>query len=337
VKPFHKILLISALLSATLAAGTIGFHVMTGSAWFDSFYMALTTLTTVGYGELIPLTREARMFNSLLIVSGVTATLVSIGLLADIVVKMELADHFGARRRRRMLDRLSDHYIVCGAGRVGRVVAEELLRNNAPVALIDSDAQRAAWALKRNIPTIVGDATHDDTLREARIDRARGLVAALASDADNIYVTLSARSLNPNVIISARSSFEQAEDKLRTAGATTVLTPYPFVGHRLAQSMLRPHVLSFLDVASAFNKSPGYDLEIGQVTIAATHRGQPQTLKDAHIRDRFGVIVLAVQKPEERMRFNPDAETMIGSGDTLIVMGEVADLKRMQSEFEASR
>ncbi|MEQ1871307.1 MAG: potassium channel protein [Vicinamibacterales bacterium] len=331
--PRFKILLIFLLMTALLGAGTVGFHVVAAAPWFDGFYMALTTLTTVGYGELIPLTTAGRVFNSVLIVSGVTVMFVSIGLLADLVVKLELTDYFGVRRRMRMLNTLSDHYIVCGAGRVGRVVAEEMLRNGAAVVVVDSDAKRAAWAQSRGIPTIVGDATRDEVLREARIDRARGLVAAIASDAENVYVTLAARSLNPKVVISARSSFEQAEDKLRTAGATTVLTPYPFIGHRLAQSLLRPHVLSFLDVASAFNKTSGHDLEIGQVTIGASCHAVGHTLKDAQLRDRFKVIVLAVQKPSARMQFNPSGDLVIEGEDTLIVMGEVVDIKRMQNEL----
>ncbi len=234
--------------------GTIGFHIIEGAGWFDSFYMALITLTTVGYGEVLPLSDQGRMFNSVLMIAGVTVTFTSIALLAELIIKLELADFFGRRRRIRMFKGLSNHYIVCGAGRVGRHVVEELLRSHVQVVIIDNNQDHAKWATDREIPTIISDATRDDTLREARIDVALGLVAALSSDAENVYVTLTARALNPRLVIAARSSDEQAEDKLRTAGATTVLTPYPFIGHRLAQSLLRPHVLSFLDIASAFSK-----------------------------------------------------------------------------------
>ncbi len=331
--PLRRVLLIFALLGTALSAGTIGFRVLEHASWFDSFYMALTTLTTVGYGEIIPLDARGRMFNSILILSGVIVTFVSIGLLADIVVKLELADYFGRRRRVRMLGTLSNHYIVCGAGRVGRGVVEELLRSGAPVVVIDSDGGRAQWALDLGLPTIVADATRDDTLRQAQIGRSLGLVAALAKDADNVYVTLTARALNPTLRISARSSFEQAEDKLRTAGATTVLTPYPFIGHRLAQSLLRPHVLSFLDIASAFNKDSGHDLEIGQATIGPASEAVGKTLEAAEIRRRFGVIVLAIQKAVGGMQFNPSGDTRMEAGDTLVAMGEAADVKRMEAEL----
>ncbi len=334
-RPLRRLLLILGLLTAVLGSGTLGFHVVEGWAWFDSFYMALITLTTVGYGELYPLSTQGRVFGSVLMISGVTVTFVSIATLADLAIKLELADYFGRKRRQRMFDKLSNHYIVCGAGRVGRSVVDELRRNGVSVALVDENAERAQWALDQDIPTIIADATRDDTLREARIDVATGLVAAISSDADNVYVTLAARSLNPDLRIVARASAEQAEDKLRTAGATTVLTPYPFIGHRLAQSLLRPHVLSFLDVASAFSKGSDKDLEIGQVCVSDSSVVASKTLKESGIRETYGVIVLAIQKPSEPMFFNPAPDTRIDAGDFLIAMGERPNLKRMETDFES--
>ena len=328
-----RMLLISGLLTAVLLIGTIGFHIIEGAGWFDSFYMALITLTTVGYGEVLPLSDQGRMFNSVLMIAGVTVTFTSIALLAELIIKLELADFFGRRRRIRMFEGLSNHYIVCGAGRVGRHVVEELLRSNVSVVVIDNDEGHAKWATDRKILTIIADATRDDTLREARIDVALGLVAAISSDAENVYVTLTARALNPRLVISARSSDEQAEDKLRTAGATTVLTPYPFIGHRLAQSLLHPHVLSFLDIASAFSKDADRNLEIGQVPVPSPSDVASKTLEESGIRKDYGVIVLAVQKPSEGMLFNPSGNTRIEVGDYLIAMGESSDLKRMESAF----
>ena len=171
-------------------------------------------------------------------------------------------------------------------------------------------------------------------MREAHIEKAKGLVAAISSDAENVYVTLTARSLNPDLRISARSTDEQAEGKLRTAGATTVLTPYPFIGHRLAQSLLRPHVLSFLDLASAFSKTSENELEFGQISVRSSSKFVSKTLKEAGIRQHYGVIVLAIQKPSQEMRFNPSSDTRIEAGDYLIAMGEGPDLKRMENDFE---
>jgi voltage-gated potassium channel len=310
-------------MSALLGLGTLGFHVVEGWAWFDSFYMALITLTTVGYGELYPLSTGGRVFASVLMLSGVTVTFVSIAILADLVIKMELADYFGRKRSQRMFDQLSNHYIVCGAGRVGRAVIDELRRSGVGVALIDHDKERAQWAIDQGVPTLVADATRDDTLREARIDLAKGLVAAISTDAENVYVTLS-----------ARASADQAEDKLRTAGASTVLKPYPFIGHRLALSLLQPHVLCFLDVASAFGKTSDKDLEIGQVCVSGSSKLASKTLEESGIRRAYGVIVLAIQKPSAGMLFNPDSNTRIDAGDFLIAMVEGSDLKRMESDFD---
>jgi voltage-gated potassium channel len=197
------------------------------------------------------------------------------------------------------------------------------------VVVIESDRGGAQWAFDLDIPIIVADATHDQTLREARVDSAKGLVTAIATDAENVYVTLVARSLNPNLRISARSSDEQAEDKLKTAGANTVLTPYPFIGHRLAQSMIRPHVLSFLDVASAFSQESGEELEIGQVTIGPSAVVVGQTLEETKIRNRYDVIVLAVQEmAADGMAFTPP-RAFENYG------GRHSDRDGRQSQFEA--
>jgi len=330
----HRLLLILGLMTSVLAFGTVGFQIVEGASLFDAFYMSLITLTTVGYGEVFELSTEGRIFNSILMLWGVTATFTSIALLADLVIKLELIDFFGRRRKVRMLNSMSHHYIVCGAGRVGRAVVEELRRSGVPVVVIDSNETRLAWAEDLGAAILAADATADDTLRQAGIDRAEGLVAALSSDADNVYVTLAARSLNFQVRISARCSDNQAADRLRTAGANSVLTPYQFIGHRLAQSMLRPHVLSFLDMASAFQKVSGRQLEIGQVGVG---RGAPvgKSLAESAVRTRYKVIVLAIQKKDApTMKFNPEGETVIEDGDMLIAMGDVDDLRRMENDFK---
>ncbi len=331
----RQLLLTFGLMTLLLAAGTAGFHLIEGWPLFDSFYMTLTTLTTVGYQEVHPLSFRGRVFDSALILGGVIVLFVSIAILADLVIKLELADYFGRRRSRKMLEKLSDHYIVCGAGRVGRGVVGELRRSGVPIVLIDNSKERAQWGIDLGIPTLIADATLDETLRQANIERAKGLVAAIASDAQNVYVTLSARVLNPNLLISARATDEQAEEKLRRAGVTTVFTPYTFIGHRLAQSMLRPHVMSFLDVASAFGRGSELEIEIEQVRVSGTSRVASKTLEETRLRQTLGVIVLAILKPNGQMQFNPDGGTAIEAGDVLIAMGERSKLKQMELTLEA--
>ena len=330
----RRLFAIAALLASALAVGTLGFVLVEGWPWFDSFYMTVMTLTTVGYGEVHPLSVQGRIFASLLMLVGVTAVLISIAVIGDTLLRLELTDYFGLRRRDHVLKQISGHYIVCGAGRVGRSVVSELLRSKATVVLIDDSGERAKWGAELGIVTLVADATKDETLKQARIDSAKGLVAAISSDAENVYVTLSAKVLNPKLHLAARASDDQAEEKLRRAGASTVFTPYSFIGHRLAQSLLRPHVASFLDVASAFRKSE-LDLEIEQLQVAPRSLLAGKTLGQAHLGSKYGVIVLAVQRQDGVMQFNPPADLQIAPGDVLIAMGERSRLKHLENEIQS--
>jgi voltage-gated potassium channel len=327
-----RLFFIAALLAVAISIGTFGFVEVEGWSFFDSFYMTLITLTTVGYGEVHPLSNNGRLFASVLMLIGVTTVFVSIAVLGETLLRLEMTDYFGRRKRDRMLKNLKGHYIVCGAGRVGRHVIQELLRNEATVVLIDNTVEKARWATDKGVITLVGDATKDEVLRQASVETAKGLVAAISSDAENVYVALSAKVLNPQLVISARASDEQAEEKLRRAGATAVFTPYTFIGHRLAQSMLRPHVATFLDVASAFHHSSDLDLEIEQMQVEPSSRLVSSTLEQLRLGSKYGVIVLAIQRKNGAMEFNPSAELRVEAGDVLIAMGERSKLKQLEKE-----
>jgi len=329
-----RFLAVASVLLSAILIGTLGFRLVEGWSLFDAFYMALQTLTTVGYGEVHPLSFHGRVFASFLMLVGVATVFVSFAILGDTLLRLELADYFGRRWRNRMLQHIAGHYIVCGAGRVGRSVVLELLRGGAQVVLIDNDRERVKWGEALGIVTLTADASNDETLREAHIDTAAGLVSAISSDAENVYVTLSAKVLNPALHVAVRASDEQAEEKLRRAGATTVLTPYTYIGHRLAQSLLRPHVVSFLDVASAFDKTD-LDLEIEQLSVAPRSFLSSKTLEEAHLGRTYGVIVLAVRRHNGRMHFNPQADVRLQAGDVLIAMGERQKLKQLEHELSA--
>lgn len=340
-KRFHwsgtarSIVLIAALLTALLLAGTAGFVWIEDRPVFDSFYMALITLTTIGYEEIFPLSHAGRIFNAALIISGVTAVFLSLGILGDLLFQLELGNYFGQRKAMRKIENLSDHYIVCGLGRVGRGVVRELKRHNAPSMAIDQSEERAAWAREQGLPVLVADATSDATLEQAAVSRAKGLVAAIGSDAENVYVTLSARVLNPNLLIAARATNEDSEQKLKRAGAQTVFTPYTFIGHRLAQALLRPHALSFLDVASAFEGAK-QDLEMAQVKVSPSSPSASMTLDEADLRQRFGVIVLAVtKKADGEMHFDPEGTARIEPGDVLVAVGGRRKLEDLERELES--
>jgi voltage-gated potassium channel len=327
---------IAIFLTLVFLGGTLGFQFIEGWSAFDSFYMTLITLTTVGYGEVHPLSIHGREFASILMLIGVTTVFVSIAILGETLLRLEMTDYFGRRKRDRMLKDIKGHYIVCGAGRVGRSVIRELLRSETDVVLIDNSLDRARWATDKGVITLVGDATKDEVLKQARVDTAKGLVAAISSDAENVYVALSAKTFNPNLLIAARATDEQAEEKLRRAGATTVFTPYTIIGHRLAQSMIRPHVTTFLDIASALRQSD-LDLEIEQLPIGSSSVFVSTTLEQLRLSSKYGVIVLAVQRSNGVMQFNPAADLQVESGDVLIAMGERSKLKALEQEIAKSK
>ena len=332
----RRILPLFGLMACILVVGTFGFRWIEGWPWFDAFYMTLFTITTVGYAELHPLSQAGRIFNSFVILAGVTTVFFAIGLITVFAVESELGGNFKRRRQKRMLDKLKDHYIVCGVGRVGRSVVRELLRNEAAFIVVDTDHDRVGWALEQGYLAVVADATQDETLQSVHIERAKGLVAALATDAENLYVVLTARGMNKDLTIVSRATDDGAADKLRKAGATMVLTPYAFTGHRLAQALLRPHVASFLDMASAFQGSE-LDLEIEQIPVAGTSVCCAQTLEQARLPQEFGIIVLAIVKTGGKMMFNPSAHTLMEPGDVLIAMGETAKLLQLEEQLTGVR
>jgi len=313
----------------TLAIGTVGFVLIDHYPPFDAFYMTLTTMTTVGYGEIHPLSHAGRVFNSFLILFGVTTIFMAIGAVTQTAIEMEFGEVINRRRSKRMIEQLKDHFIICGYGRVGRGAAEELLHAGVPFVVVDSSPERTERAMLAGMLAVAADATHDETLRQVGIDRARGLVAALATDADNLFVLLSAKGINPNVYIAARAAEEGAQEKMRRAGANSVFAPYALTGHRLAQALLRPHVVQFLDFTTT--NDFGTDIAIEQVTVSAETRAVSKTIREMHLGSDLGVIVMAIRKNDGRMSFNPSADTAIQAGDCLIVMGRQESLRTLEA------
>jgi voltage-gated potassium channel len=323
----QRVILIAALFPVILFIGTIGFHAIEGYSFFDAFYMTLITVTTVGYQELHPLSHAGRVFNSFLILFGVSAVFFGVGVMTQTIIELELQDRYGKRKKRRMIAALKDHCIVCGFGRVGRNAAYELQRAKAPFIVMDRSEERVERATASGMLAIVSDATRDECLREAGITRALGLIAALPSDAENLFIILSAKSLNPRLNVVTRASEEEAEKKLRRAGADTVFAPYTMAGQRLAQALVRPHVAKFLDFATSH---VGPSIVMEQICVAPRTEFTSKTLIDVQSRRDLGIIVLALRKPDGQMLFNPPPETTIGAGDYLIVLGEQQNLERLE-------
>jgi voltage-gated potassium channel len=322
-----RIRLALILLCFVVFCGSAGFHYIEGWTWFDGFYMTLTTMTTVGYSEIHPLSHAGRVFNSFLIVAAVVAGGFTIATLSQALLEFEFGKAFGRRRMERELAKLSNHFIICGAGRVGRTVARELRTRGQSCVFIERDPSRVQWAVTEKIPAITGNASSEERLHEARIEHARGLVAAVSSDAENLYIVLTARGLKPDLKIIARASEEEAISKLIRAGASKVLSPYYFVGHRIAQLFLHPNVLDFIDTAFGTER---LDVNIGEVRVSAPSALVGKTLGDSAIRQQAGVIVLGLKPTEGPMVFNPAPETPIHAGDCLIVIGGEGQMKKLE-------
>ncbi len=323
----HRVLLIAGLLGVILLAGTTGFVIIEGYSWFDAFYMTLTTITTIGYQELRPLSHSGRIFNSILIIFGVSAIFLAAGAMTQTIVELELQDRYGKRRKKRMIAKLQNHFIVCGFGRVGRNASYEFQRIHAPFLVLDRDEQRVAKATTAGMVAVVADATHDDSLREAGVLKAKGLIAALPSDAENLFIILSAKTLNPALTIVTRASEEEAGEKLRRAGADTVFTPYSMAGRQLADALLRPHVVEFLDFTRS-NVGPKVTME--QLCVSPSGQFTRKTLGQLLEPRKSEVIVLAVRNSAGETIFNPPPDSEISAGDFLIVMGERSNLQKLE-------
>ena len=324
----RRFLIILVAVAATLTIGTVGFTLIDHYPPFDAFYMTLTTMTTVGYGEIHPLSRAGRIFNSCLIAFGVTTMFIVIGSMTQTIIEWEFGDAIGKRRQKRMIENLKDHYIICGYGRVGRGAAAELKHAGVPFVVVDISPERVELAMLAGMLAVAADSTRDETLRKVGIEHARGLVAALSTDADNLFVLLSAKGLNPRIYVAVRAAEEGAEEKMRRAGADAVFAPYSITGHRLAQSLLRPHVVQFLDFTT---QDIGPDIAIEQVRVSERSEMVSRSIREMQLGRDVGVIVMAIRKGDGQMMFNPTADTTIAGGDYLIVMGRQENLNLLES------
>lgn len=326
----RRLAFIAIALIVVLSGGTAGFVLIEKYPVFDAFYMTLTTVTTVGYGEIRPLSHVGRVFNSFLILFGASVVLLAIGAMTQTIIELELNQYFGKRRVRKMIEKLDGHFIVCGFGRVGRGAADELHQQRAPFVVVDNDEEKVERAIKTGMLAVLADASSDDVLREVGIERAKGLIATLASDADNLFLILTARTLNSKIHLTARVAEHSSEEKLRRAGADFVFAPYNSTGHRMAQALLKPHVQQFIDFTTQNMEVP---VNIEQVRVSARSSFVGATIAGMQIRSEMGVIVLAIRTAEGKMLFNPSPDSRISVGDHLIVMGQPEGLQTLEQKL----
>lgn len=307
------------LLVAVLGGGTLGYCLLEGWNVLDALYMTVITMATVGYGETHPLDPAGKAFTIGLIIISIGSAGYVVSTLAAFIVEGEFFRLIQEHRMDQRIARLTDHIILCGGGRIGRYIADEFYRTGAPFVLIEKGADTLESALEiGDFPYLHADATQDEALRMAGIERARGLVAALGEDKDNLFVVLSARVLNPKLRIIARVSDEENASKLRIAGADEVISPNAIGGLRMASVMLRPAVVTFLD---EMLRVPGQTLRVDEVHIENVPQFIGKTLRETDIGRRTGMLVMAIKSAESGYQFNPGANTVLKAGDILIVVG----------------
>lgn len=324
IRRFIALLLLPAVI---IIFGTAGYMIVEGWPFFDALYMTVMTITTVGYKEVQPLTRKGQIFTIVLMLGGIYTLFYVFGEVIRTVVSGQLQAALGRQRMERSLAGMKNHMIVCGYGRMGRLVCKEFAAERIPFVVIDKKEELVEnFALEHGV-ALHGDATLDDTLRHAGIDRARALVTLVASDADNLYITMSARLLSDKVFIVARAEDERDEQKLIRAGANRVVSPYLIGGSRVAQAVLRPTVVDFIELAT---KTEHLEIQIEEVQIAPAGRLVNLALKDSQIRQQFGVIIVAIKKQTGKMTFNPPPEAVMEAGDILIVLGHRQQLDELE-------
>lgn len=322
---FSIVLVVSVLLT-----GTIGYSIIERWPFFDALYMTVITLATIGYQEVRPLSYMGRAFTIVLVFFGVGVVAYVINNGIKIILEGEIQKAFGRMRLEKKLRNMKNHFIVCGYGRMGHIICRELKAHKVPCVVIEKE--HVVLDADEEIPFIFGDATKDELLKEAGIERARGLISVLSTDAQNLYVVLSARELNPDLLIVARAGEEGSEQKLLRAGADRVVSPYHIGGLRIAHSVLKPAVVDFLEFAT---KSGNIELQMEEIEVAEGSFLADKTIHEAGIGREYGVIVVAIKRKEGEMKFNPVHNTKIKPGDTLIAIGEIEKLQDLEKQAGA--
>lgn len=326
-----KIIIAMLMIFLSLVFGTVGYQVVMGWSWYDAFYMTLITITTIGYKEVYELTPEGRALTMVLILFGVFGVLYAFTAIGQFILEGQMRDLFRRRRMEKKAGSLTNHVIVCGFGRMGKIIADELRSRKVPFVIIEKNPDVVRHIIDLHMNVIEGDATADETLRKSGVEQARALVAVVESDAENLYLTLSARVLNKNCYILSRCSADTAEDKLYRAGANKVISPYRIGARQMAEFIVRPNIMRFIEMA--FEKG-NIHLEIQELAVPPDSFLDGVTLLHSNLRQIYNVIVVGIrQKQSEDMIFNPPVDTRIGPEDILILLGEPERMDRLMDDL----
>lgn len=327
--PMRQLQFSLLVLGLLLVGGTLGYMLLEGLGLVDAAYMTVITLTTVGFGEVRPLSPGGRIFTIGLITLGVSTAAWGLRNAAGVALGAQLWHSMAERQMTQQLATIKDHYIVCGFGRMGRQVVAELQRRRKPFVVVDQAVEVGEQLLANGILHIQGDSTHDEVLINAGIERARGLVAVVNSDADNVMTVLTARGLNPKLVIVARASGDEAEKKLQRAGADRVVSPYAAGGLRIALALLRPRVNDFL---STVIYSEALHIEMGQLTLGPSSELIGKTLRTSGLRQRWSASVIAIFDAHGKVIISPDPGHRLEVGDTLILVAPTESLRQLEND-----
>lgn len=316
------------LLLAVSGIGTLGYMVIEGWGFWDSAFMTIISVTTVGYGYVHPLSVAGEVWTSFVLLAGVSILFYTAFVLMGLVVDGALHRGFEQRRFRRMLDELTNHFIICGYGRIGSTIAEEFRRQGVPYVVIDRDPDKVHDIIASGGLAVEADASKEGVLHRVGLARARGLIAAVSTDAENVYTVLTARVLRQDLLIIARVESDDAEPKLRAAGANRVISPYTLGAIQMAHTALRPAVVDFMRLATSREH---LDLSAEQIELGPDGPLIGKSIRDAELRQRYGVMVVAIRRPDGHMEFNPPPDARLQAGDQLVLLGSAENLRQLDA------
>jgi len=310
------------------AFGVTYYHVFERMSFADAIFMIAITLSTVGYGEVQPLSPAGRIVTVFIIIFGITITGYTAGTFIRMLIEGELGKRFGRKKVEKKILKLKDHYIICGYGRIGKLLTKELRKHNQKFLVIEFDSSQIAELEATGTPYMLLDARDENTLLKAGIMRAKGIVTAVMSDADNVFITLTARMLRPDIFILARASEPKNESKLKSAGATKVVSPYLLGGQRMAQLLVSPTVVDFIDIATMDDR---FGLRMEEAMIRGGSPYEGKTLIESNLRKDYGVIIVLIKKSSGEMKFNPIPQEVLEANDVLVMLGKIADLQKINA------
>lgn len=327
MNPVRKLQFSVLTLITLISGGTLGYVIIEGWSPFESLYMTIITLATVGFREVHELSNQGKVFTILLIIFGAGTIAYTIGSLIQFMVEGQLARLLGRKKLEKQISRLQDHYIICGFGRIGRMIAREFSAKPLPFIIVEQDPAHCQRIETEGYLYVAGDATRDEILEQAGIRRARGLITVVTSDSANVFITLTARGMNPQLFILARASEDGADLKLMRAGANKVVSPYTIGATRMAQAVLRPSVVDFIDIATG---GTNLELQLEEVRVKAGSVLTGKSLIESGLRKDYGLIIVGIKK-QNRMLFNPESTTIIEADDILISLGQPPSMTHLEA------